>query len=376
MRRTERAEVVVVGGGPAGLSVAGALARLGRTAVVLERDDRIGARWEGRYDGLHLHTVRRCSGLAHFQIPRPNGRYVSKDGYARYLREYAARFALDVRTGTQVDAVRPCCGSWEIESHETGWRTPVVVLATGRHDEPVGDDLPGADHYRGRLLHSADYRSPGEFSGRSVLVVGLGNSGAEIAAELPRAGATTVSVAVRTSPPITQREVLGLPVQVFGILLAGFPAGPVDRVGAAMRRVRIGDLGEYGLDPPAWEPFTAKRPPVIDAGFLRELKLGRIEVRRAVVRLTPTGADFADGTSGTFDVVIAATGFRTALPRLLDLPDLLDDSGCPGNGRHYPGLYSIGYRESVRGALFEINRNSRSLARSICSYLERSQPPL
>ena len=69
--------------------------------------------------------------------------------------------------------------------------------------------------------------------------------------------------------------------------------------------------------------------------------------------------------------MIAATGFRTALPRLLDLPDLLDDSGCPGNGRRYPGLYSIGYRQSVRGALFEINRNSRSSARSICSYLER-----
>jgi cation diffusion facilitator CzcD-associated flavoprotein CzcO len=333
-------------------------------------------RWERRYDGLHLHTVRRCSGLAHLPIPRAQGRYVSKDGYARYLREYVARLDVDVRTGSHVRAVSPRCGSWEIKSEEAAWFAPAVVVATGRHDQPVGDDLPGAGDYGGLLLHSAHYRSPDEFRGRSVLVVGLGNSGAEIAAELARDGVTKVAVAVRTPPPITQREVLGLPVQLFGIVLARFPGRPVDRVGAALRRVRIGDLRKYGLDPPAWEPFTAKRPPVIDAGFLRELKLGRIEVRRAVVRLTPTGAEFADGTSGTFDVVIAATGFRTALPRLLDLPDLLDDFGCPGNGRQYPGLYSIGYRDSVRGALFEINRNSRSLARSISSYLEGPRPLL
>lgn len=369
-------DVVVVGGGPAGLSVAGALSRLGRAAVVLERDDRIGTRWENRYDALHLHTVRRYSGLAHLSVPRVQGRYVSKDGYAHYLREYVARLSLDVRTGTPVCAVRPYCGLWEVESRETSWFAPVVVLATGRHDEPVGHDLPGAGDYRGLLLHSAEYRSPVDFKNRSVLVVGLGNSGAEIAAELARDGATTVAVAVRTPPPITQREVLGVPVQLLGILLARFPGPPVDRVGAALRRVRSGDLRKYGLEPPAWEPFTAKRPPVIDAGFLRELKLGRVDVRRAVVRLTPTGADFADGTTETFDAVIAATGFRTALPRLVDLPDLFDDSGCPGNGRQYPGLHFIGYRESVRGALFEINRNSRSLAQSISSYLERPRPLL
>jgi cation diffusion facilitator CzcD-associated flavoprotein CzcO len=367
--------VVVVGGGPAGLSVAGALSRVGRAAVVLERDNRVGTRWANRYDGLHLHTVRRYSGLAHIPIPRAQGRYVSKDGYASYLREYVTQLALDVRTGTDVSAVRPHRGLWGIESEETNWLAPVVVLATGRHDEPAGQDLPGAGDYRGRLLHSAAYRSPDEFRGRSILVVGLGNSGVEIAAELAGAGAA-VAVAVRTPPPITQREVLGVPVQLLGILLARFPGPVVDRVGAALRRIRIGDLRKYGLEAAAWEPFTAKRPPVIDAGFLRELKLGRVEVRRAVVRLTPTGADFADGTTGTFDAVIAATGFRTALPLLLDLPDLLDDSGCPGNGRQYPGLYSIGYSESIRGALFEINRTSRSLARSISSYLERPRPLL
>ena len=369
MRRTERADVVVVGGGPAGLSVAGALCRLGQAAVVLERDDCIGARWDSRYDGLHLHTVRRYSGLAHLPIPRAHGRYVSKDGFVRYLREYVAELALDVRTGTHVSAVRPDGDLWEIESTDTTWLAPVVVLATGRHDEPVGHDLPGAGDYRGRLLHSADYRSPSEFRDRSVLVVGLGNSGAEIAAELAHDGATT-AVAVRTPPPITHREMLGLPVQLLGIALARFPGPPVDRVGAALRRIRIGDLRKYGLEPPAWEPFTAKRPPVIDAGFLRELKLGRVEVRRAVVRLTTTGADFADGTTGAFDVVIAATGFRTTLPRMLDLPGLLDEAGTPGNSRQYPGLYFIGYRDSVRGALLEINRDSRSLARSISSYLE------
>jgi putative flavoprotein involved in K+ transport len=357
----EQVDVVVVGGGPAGLSTAGALSKLGRRAVVLERDRRIGTRWESRYERLHLHTARRFSGLAHYPIERCDGRYPSKDAFARYLRDYADHFGLDVRTGVDVNAVRPHDGGWDVAAPARSWIARAVVIATGLHDEPVLPDWPGRTDYRGRLLHSSEFRSaPGLIGGR-VLVVGLGNSGAEIAAELAQDGAREVDVAVRTPPPIAHREILGVPIQLFGIALAGFPVGGIDRVAGLVRRASVGDLGQYGLGASAWGPFEAKRPPVIDVGFLQELKRRRIIVRPALARLSGNGAVFADGTENSYAAIIAATGFRPGSSRYLDA-ELL--------GR--PGLYSVGFGESVRGALFEINRESRVVARELSAYLERT----
>jgi cation diffusion facilitator CzcD-associated flavoprotein CzcO len=326
-----RAEVVIVGAGPAGLSTAAALQRLGVPSLVLERDSELGARWARRYDRMHLHTVRRFSGLAHLPLPRTLPRYVSKDDYAQYLRDYAEHFRLDVRLGQEVTAIRP---AWSVETPEHAWRARCLVLATGRYDRPYVPEWPG--RFEGRLLHADEYRNAWEFAGLRVLVVGLGNSGAEIAAELAEAG-TRVAVAVRRTPPISRREVLGLPVQVLGIVCAGLPPRAVDAAGALVRPRDLGD--------PAWGPFTARRPPVVDAGFLRQLKLGRIEVRPAVEELIERGAVFADGRIAEFDAIVAATGYRPGL-RLADAP----------------GLYRVGFRESVRGALFEINKESRRVA--------------
>jgi cation diffusion facilitator CzcD-associated flavoprotein CzcO len=130
------ADVLVVGAGPAGLSTAGALTHLGVSCLVLERDAEIGARWASRYDRLRLHTTRRLSGLAHHPLPRGLPRYVTKDDFAAYLRDYAARLELDVRIGQSVRSVRRQDGGWTVETGERVWRARVVVLATGRHDRP------------------------------------------------------------------------------------------------------------------------------------------------------------------------------------------------------------------------------------------------
>ena len=216
--------VVIVGAGAAGLSTAAALTRRGIDALVIDRSDRIGGSWASRYERLHLHTIRRFSGLAHHGIPRRYPRYLSKDEYAAYLGEYAKRFGLRVALGEDVTAIHPAPGeghTWEIE--HTALRTvetQVAIVATGHYAEPQIPAWEGIHEYEGRLIHSAAYRSGREFAGSRALVVGLGNSGAEIATDLVEQGAAAVSVAVRTPPPIVTREMFGVvPVQLFGIAL-------------------------------------------------------------------------------------------------------------------------------------------------------------
>jgi putative flavoprotein involved in K+ transport len=385
MPRTESdgqhtAAVVVVGAGAAGLSAAAALKRWGYEAIVFDKDERIGGTWSRRYERLCLHTVRRFSGLAHYAIPSAYPRYVPKDLFAEYLQDYAARFGLSVRLGQAVRKVRPLDGStlWELETGSGAWRARVVIIATGHYNERVLPRWPGMEDFRGRLLHSADYDSGARFAGRRTLVIGIGNSGAEIASDLVEQGAAYVAISVRTSPPIMPRDLFGVvPVQLFGIALTPVPAPRLlDRAGAVVRRIGVGDLRKYGLDKAAWGPFTARRPAVIDVGFLRDLKRGRIRVRPDVSRFTPSGVVFIDGSEEDFDVVVAATGFETGLAQLLDVPGTVGEDGQPrfrsAKPTAFPGLYFMGFDETVRGHLFEAKRESKRLARTVARYLEKT----
>ena len=360
--------VIVVGAGPSGLSTAGALALLGIRATVLERDAEIGARWTERYARLRLHTIRRFSGLAHHPLPRELPRYVAKDDFARYLRDYAGRLGLDVRLATDVSRIRRDADDWVVEAPAAAVRAPVVVVATGKHDVPVVPEWPGRETFRGSLVHSSRYRSGADYAGQDVLVAGFGNTGAEIAADLVERGAHRVAISVRTSPPIQRRDVLGIPIQLLGMAASVLPPRAADGIASALRRIAIGDLSRYGLGPAEWGPFTAKRPPIIDVGFLRQLRARRVEIVPAVERLTEHDVVFADGRSEPFDAVVAATGFRNTLTDLVELdgePARAPAGGAPWGPGLPRGLYVIGLRETVRGDLFEIRRDSLALAREI-----------
>jgi putative flavoprotein involved in K+ transport len=363
------ASIVVVGAGAAGLGTAAMLARSGHEVVVVDEDDRVGGRWARRYDRLQLHTVRRFSGLPDRPLPRALPRYVSKDDYADYLEGYAAAFQLDIRLRTRSDRIVPGNERWLVRTSRGDYSAAVVIVATGKHNRKRVPTWPGVEDFAGELVHSADYRSAEPYAGRRALVIGIGNSGAEIATDLVDGNAASVAIAVRTSPPIARREIAGIPVQLFGILLSPFPAKPVDRLGAVVRRIGTGDLGRYGLGREAWGPFEARRPPLIDVGFLATLKRGAIAVKPEVTALTRTGVVFADGTEERYDVVVAATGFSTGLEELLEMPDFLDDHGLPTAGREYAGLYFVGFSESPRGALYEANRDSQRLAGEVSRYL-------
>ena len=383
-RDSEETLVLIIGGGAAGLSTAASLAKHGIRSTVIDRNDRIGDSWTQRYKSLRLHTIRRYSGLAHYPIPNDRPRYLSKDEYAAYLKEYAEVFELDVSLGELVNAVQKSSSNvegmeWEVVTNRSTRRAGAVVIATGHYAEPYMPTWEGVERFSGVLLHSSDYITASAFNGQNVLVIGLGNSGAEIAADLAAHGAASVSVSVRTAPPIVSREMFKIvPVQLLGIALTpvGMPR-VIDRIGAALRRISIGDLTVYGLGQAAWGPFTARKPAVIDTGFVKQLKQGHVVVRPEIACFDETGVVYADGKREEADVVISATGFRTRLDKILEVPGVIDGIGQPcfrsGGPTSAPGLYFVGFDETIRGHLFEINRESKQLAVEIERYLMRSQ---
>ena len=242
-------EVAVVGGGPAGLGVAGALKRWGIGAVVLEREGVVGSSWRRRYDGLRLNTVRGMSGQPGLAIPRGAGRWPARDAFVAYLEHYAEHHALDVRTGVAVARVDSVDGGWRLATSEGELTSRFAVVATGYDCTPKLPTWPGREGFTGRLIHSADYHNPSPFLGERVLVVGAGNTGTEVAAQLAGAGAAAVTVSMRTPPNFVQREIRSVPITPFARLADLSPAPVVDLVGAVAQRWTFGDLALFGLPP-------------------------------------------------------------------------------------------------------------------------------
>ncbi|MGH8158056.1 MAG: flavin-containing monooxygenase [Rhodanobacter sp.] len=374
-----QAAVVIVGAGAAGLSAAGALQQRGIESVLLEQDAGIGGTWARRYDRLHLHTVRAHSGLAHYPIPRRYPTYLARDDYVAYLNEYAGHFNLRVITGCPVEKVGiepEAPVRWQVSGIKEHWQARVVIVAIGQYRLPRAPMLPGRETYGGEFSHSVSYRNASSYVGKRVLVVGAGNSGAEIATDLAEHGAAFVAISIRTPPPIVPRDPFGSPVQRTSMLLSLLPPRIADRIGKMTARLVLGDLSRYGLPPVDWGPYSTGRVPVIDVGFVNALKKGWVEIRPALVRLTATQAVYADGRTELFDAIIAATGFETGLDSLLGSAVALNHAGEPqarsGEPTDSPGLFFIGYTHSLRGHLFEANRASRKLALHVARYLEQS----
>jgi putative flavoprotein involved in K+ transport len=372
-------DALIVGAGAAGLSAAGALQQLGIDAVLLEQDSKPGGTWARRYDRLHLHTVRKHSGLAHYPIPRGSANYLPRDEYVAYLNDYARHFNLRIVTDCTVENIRMEQGTpvrWRISSSADTWEAPVVIVAVGQYRVPRLPPLPGLEHFAGEFIHSVDYRNASPYAGKRVLVVGAGNSGAEIATDLIEHGASFVAISVRTPPPVVPRDPFGNPVQRTSMLLSKLPPRIADRIGKFTARLVLGDLTRYGLSAADWRPYSSRRVPVIDVGFVDALKRGRVHVRPALVRLTESQAVYADGRAESFDAIIAATGFSTGLESLIEPLAALDAQAEPvghsGEPTASPGLFFIGYTHSLRGHLYEANLDSRRLASNVARYLETS----
>ncbi|MFF7976821.1 NAD(P)-binding domain-containing protein [Streptomyces sp. NPDC007905] len=375
--------VFVIGAGPGGLAAAHALRARGIRAVVLEKSDQVGASWRQHYDRLQLHTTRRLSALPGLPMPRSFGRWVSRDNVVRYLEKYAEHHELEIVTGVEVFRVERAADHTAGEGwllHASGGREltgSAVVVATGYNHTPRVPEWPGLDGFGGEFSHAGRYRNAEPYAGRDVLVVGVGNTGAEIAVDLMEGGAARVRLAVRTAPHIVRRSTAGWAAQYTGVLVRRLPVRLVDRLARPLAKISTPDLSAHGLARPDTGLYSRVREgaiPVQDVGLIDAVRKGRVEVVAAVEGFEDGKVVLADGNRISPDAVIAATGYVRALEGLVGHLGVLDGRGKPvvhgsRTPANAPGLYFTGFTNPISGMFRELAIDAEKIAKAVARAL-------
>ncbi|MFG2768672.1 ArsO family NAD(P)H-dependent flavin-containing monooxygenase [Streptomyces rubiginosohelvolus] len=354
---TQHTDVVVVGGGQAGLAAGYHLRRQGLDFVILDADPAPGGSWQHMWDSLHLFSPAEHSSLPGRHMPaQPGETYPGGGHVVDYLTDYEKRYDLPVQHGSRVDAVRRDGGRLQVEADTGTWWAKVVISATGTWSRAFLPAVPGRAAFAGRQLHTVNYRSPADFTGQRVIVIGGGNSGAQIAADLALDGQVEVTWATQRPPRFLADHIDGR--ALFDVATArrrALEEGPSDTGGVA-------SLGDIVAVP----SVRAAR----DAGLL--------VAKPMFARFTADGAQWADGSHTAVDAVIWCTGFRPALAHLALLHLRSARGHIPTDGTRAlgePRLHLLGYGDwtgPASATLIGVGRPARDAARQIKALCARN----
>jgi hypothetical protein len=368
----EPEDILVVGAGPAGLATSACLRREGLPHVVLEREGEVASAWRRHYDRLHLHTTKTYSALPMMPWPRSAPRYPAREQVVQYLQAYAAEHQVVPRLGVTVQALRRSGDRFTVDTSAGSMAPRMVIMATGYNGVPRLPAVPGLDSFRGSAIHAGAYRNAGLYRGKRTLVVGCGNSGAEIALDLSEQG-VDVAMVVRGPVHVVPRDMFGRPTQHTNVLLAHLPLGLRDAIAIGAMDLVVGDLSRWGIVRPAIGPNRmieeSGRIPILDVGTIAMVKQGKIRVLPAVQEILPDGVRFAGGALHPFEAIIFATGYTPGLDKVIqDFEAIADARGRPnrfGEESGIPGLFFVGFKNPPTGALREIALEAPRVARSI-----------
>ena len=344
----------MVGGGQSALAAGYYLRRTSLHFVLLDDQPEPGGAWRHTWPSLRLFSPAQWSSLPGWLMPRdpddaPDG-YPSRDAAIRYLTEYERRYELPVRRPVHVRGVHRDGGSFRLDTSVGDVRARAVVSATGMWAAPVWPKIPGQAEFRGVLLHSATYAGPAAFAGKRVIVVGGGNSGAQILAELSEVARATW--ATREPPHF-------LPDDVDGRYL-------FEQATARYRAIQEGRTP----DPPRSLGDVVMVPPVRAAR-----DRGVLHAEPLFTRFTERGVVWPDGREERVDAVVFATGFRPALQHLAPLGIVGGDGrveitpgGSGTRAAREPNLWLLGYGEwtgFASATLIGVGRAARAMVNEI-----------
>lgn len=308
--------VIIVGAGPAGLALARRLQQRNVAYRILEKGQ-IGASWRAHYPSLRLHTLKALSHLPGLPYPDSVAEFPSRADFLAHLEQYTRHFALNVSEGVSVQRAewQPASAAWRLttDTHET-IATPLLVAATGIWSTPYMPTLAGADDFGGPIVHANAYQTPAAWLGRRVLVVGAGNTAADIASELANAGVTT-GIVVRSGTQFVPYPKSAQLMRLTAWLGRHVPAPLANAVLQPLRP----DFSAIGLPHSPEPPVEAY--PVVGFKLPQAVRAGKVTVHRAgIERLTAGRVAFDDGSDATYDALIMATGYRPTLDFLAPPP--------------------------------------------------------
>lgn len=367
---------IVIGAGAAGLAAAHALIEAGVPTVVLEKESRLAEPWHRRHERLHLNTHRDLSALPGVGYPAGTPAFPHRTAVIRHLNDFSQAHDLPVEFGAAVEEIVFKGDHWLVRTDAGHRLARHVVVATGRDRQPFIPGWKGAGDFAGRIIHSADFGGARNYAGKKVLVVGAGNSGFDVLNHLANIETRNIWLSTRNGPSILPKRLGKIAVHRLSPFMARLPLWLADAAMAATQRLVFGDLTKFGL-PKAFSGGASRLTSdytaiAVDDGAVRAIKTGKIVVVQAIREFTHDGVILGDGKLIAPDIVIAATGYRTGLERMVGKLGVLDGKGVPlFNGGEtdpkLPGLWFTGMRPSLRGCFANAGIQAKAIARRIVS---------
>ncbi len=368
-------DVLIIGAGPAGLAAAYELKRLGIRPRIIDQARQIGVPWRNRHDQLQLNTHRDLSNLPGFAMPPDYPAFPSRDQFVAYLERYVAFLDLPIEFGNGARRIdKDPDGGWHVDTDQGVITAHHVIVATGSDRDPQLPAWPGRESYRGALIHAGRFHHAKDYAGKSVLLVGPGNSGMDIGNYLAKEAIKPSWLSVRGGTWVAPKYLLGIPLQPLAVYGRFLPIKAMDRLVALMTRLFYGDLRKYGLPVPTQGAATRNAEenvvPSLDDGFMAALKKGLFKVVPEIRRFTEDAVELVDGTVLRPDAVICATGYRLGLEPLVGHLGVLNERGFPRHWANqsslrYPGLWFFGLNTSLFGNFYVRRAESRRLAAQI-----------
>lgn len=348
-----RFDVIVIGGGQSGLAMGYYLRRTGLSYIILDNEKEPGGAWLHTWKSLRLFSPAQWSSLPGMIMTGGSDYYPTRDVTIEYLKFYEEKYKLSVKRPVEVKSVQKIEDAFILETSDGTYHSKAVVSATGSFRNPYTPRVEGMELFKGRILHSSQYTSPEEFEGKRVAIVGEGNSGAQILAEVSKITGTLW---------ITQKEPRFLPDHVDGRFLfdAATQMYESQKAGKAYKPPSLGDIVMVDS--------------VKDARTRKVLKSGR-----PFQKFTEDSILWSNGHEEKIDVVIFCTGFEPSLTHLEPLNVINAEGKADTDGsrsKQIDGLWFVGYGNwtgFASATLIGVGRSAKATVEEIGKYISAQE---